>query len=230
MRAVIYTRVSSAEQADNGHSLTVQLDKCRSYCVSRGWKEVRHYCDAGISGRRFDNRPELQRMLSDTDYDVIVVASLSRFGRNTREILNSVTSKKGTDFVFLDLQIDTSTPMGKVILTMMSALAELESDQIGIRTKEVIKYRKGNKQSYCGNTPLGYRNNGNGDMVVIPAEMFTVQSIFQMYKDGRTLTNIATTLNRKGLKGKNGGRFAAATIKQIINNPIYANDIREQSE
>lgn len=222
-RAVIYTRVSTVEQADSGHSLETQLDKCQRYAEAQGYEVVATFTDAGLSGRRADNRPGLQDMLARKDYDLVIVSSLSRMGRNVIDLLSTVEKlrKRNVSIAFLDINIDTSTPMGNVLLTIMSAMAQMESELTAIRTKEISDFRKREMKSYCGNPPLGYRNSG-GELREIPGEINTVQSIFRMWhKEQRGYNEIAGILNRRGLRGKNGGRFAAATIKQILNNQIY---------
>ncbi len=222
MQAAIYTRVSHQSQADKATSLDNQLDRLRAYCKANGMEIVGEYSDPAYSGRNFD-RPGYQEMLGDLKpkaIKAVVVYSLSRFGRNTVGIITQILElqKQGVAFHCLDLNIDTSTPMGNAMLTIFAAMAQLESDQTSARIRDVQTNRKGKMETYCGNPPLGYKNS-RGKLVEVEDEMKIVKLVFEM----RDLNHrrIAGKLNALGLRGKNGGRFAAATITKILNNKIY---------
>jgi len=225
MKAVMYSRVSHIDQVNNGSSLDTQKARIEDFCRYKGIEIVEHYKDAGISGRKFENRPNFVRMmqrLERKDVNAVVVYSLSRFGRNIRETLNYLErlEKWGVSFFAIDLNIDTSTSHGKLILQIMSALSEFESNQMSDRIKSVMSHNKEKKITYCGNPPLGYEN---VDGVLRPnqEEIKIVKDIFAMHKKDLSMNEIARQLNKNGYKGKNGGEFYAVTIQKILKNEIY---------
>lgn len=225
MKAVVYTRVSHLDQVENGSSLDTQLDRIQDFCKFKGVEIIEHYKDAGISGRKFENRPNFVRMMQRVergDIHAIVVYSLSRFGRNIRETLNYLEKleKWGVSFYAIDLGIDTSTSHGKLIMQIMSALSEFESNQMSDRIRAVMGNNKSKKMTYCGNPPLGY-DNVDGVMRPKEKEIEIVKSIFDMHEKNISMNEIARQLNKKGYKSKKGSKFYAVTIQKILNNDIY---------
>jgi len=224
MNAVIYTRVSHANQADKGSSIPVQKAQLEAYAASKGMVIVGSYEDQAYTGRNFD-RPGYKQMLSEAqskEVKAVLVYSLSRFGRNTVAVLEQVNElkSKGISFHALDVGVDTASPIGAVFLTIVAALAQLESDQTSKRIRDVQSDRKSKGSTYCGNPPLGFRNNGR-ELIQVPSEIEVVRTIFSLKSEGKTLNEIAKHLNRSKIKGKNGGSFQPATITKILNNKIY---------
>lgn len=228
MKVAIYSRVSHLLQAEKGSSIENQMDQLKAFCSAKGWEIAGQYTDSGVSGRNF-KRPAFQSMLDDLSpkgIEGIVVYSVSRFGRNTKDALTLIQSlqDRGVSFYTMDLGIDTTTPHGSMILTIMSAFAQFESDQTGERIRAVQGNRKNKKETYCGHPPLGY-DNSEGKMVENQKEMQIVKYIFHLKNNGETASRIATLLNKEGYNGKKKGRFQTTTIKKVLKNSIY-NDIR----
>src|SRR5437764_374602 len=129
MRCVIYTRVSRADQTcDN------QLRDLREYCRARGWADVREYVDHGISGTK-DRRPALDQMMSAVrgrKVDIVVVVAFDRFGRSVRHFVESLETFRhlGVEFISLREQIDTGSPLGQAVFTIIAAIAQLERSLI----------------------------------------------------------------------------------------------------
>src|SRR5437870_9377272 len=129
MRCVIYTRVSRADQTcDN------QLRDLREYCRARGWADVREYVDHGISGTK-DRRPALDQMMAAVrarKVDIVVVAAFDRFGRSVRHLVESLETFRhlGVEFISLREQIDTGSPLGQAVFTIIAAIAQLERSLI----------------------------------------------------------------------------------------------------
>src|SRR6202171_2579291 len=140
MRAAIYARVSTA---NNGQDPRVQTRERHEYCPRRGWTIVDEYVDVGISGTK-EKRPELDRLLADAHrrrFDVVVVWRFDRFARSVSHLLRALENFQalGIEFVSLSEQLDTSTPTGKMVFTVLGAVAELERSLIVERVKAGLR-------------------------------------------------------------------------------------------
>src|ERR1700724_3791116 len=127
MRAAIYARVSTA---NNGQDPRVQTREMQEYCPRRGWTIVDEYVDVGISGTK-EKRPELDRLMADAHrrrFDAVGVWKFDRFARSVSHLLRALESFKaqGIEFVSFSEELDTSTPAGKLVFTVLGAVAELE--------------------------------------------------------------------------------------------------------
>ena len=158
-RAVGYIRVSSREAAEKGFSLTHQREAIEDYIKSQGWMCVNIYEDAGISGGSMEGRKALQRLLMDAksrNFDIVVVHSIDRFGRDTRNLLNNIEILKvaGVEFNEIKQNLNTSTKMGNVMIGMMGVIAQMERDTIRDRSfdNRVAKGKKG--QIVAGRPPF----------------------------------------------------------------------------
>ncbi len=143
MRVAIYARVSTA---NNGQDPTVQTRELEEYCERRGWQVAGEYVDAGISGSK-EKRPELDRLMADAHrrrFDAVVVWRFDRFARSVSHLLRALETFKalGIEFVSLSEQVDTSTPTGKMVFTVLGAVAELERSLIVERVKAGLRHAK----------------------------------------------------------------------------------------
>jgi len=139
-RAAIYARVSTS---NNGQSPEMQLRELREFCERRGWSVAEEYVDVGISGSKED-RAELNRLMADAHrrrFDAVVVWKFDRFARSVSHLLRALETFKalGIDFVSLSEQVDTSTPNGKMVFTVLGAVAELERSLIAERARAGIR-------------------------------------------------------------------------------------------
>lgn len=140
VRAALYARVSTS---NNGQDPSVQTRELREYCERRGWKFAGEYVDEGISGAK-DSRPELNKLMADAHrrrFDAIVVWRFDRFARSVSHLLRALENFKalGIEFISLSEQVDTSTPTGKMVFTVLGAVAELERSLIGERVKAGLR-------------------------------------------------------------------------------------------
>jgi site-specific DNA recombinase len=134
-KAAGYVRVSTQDQAKEGESVFTQRRAIADYAKSQGWSLVEIYSDAGISGSSADKRLGLQSMLRDAEqakFDYLIIHRLSRLGRNARDLLNHVDQLDACKvrLVSLKEQIDLSSPYGRALFTMLSAIAQLEREII----------------------------------------------------------------------------------------------------
>ena len=144
-RAVLYSRVSTLH---HGQDPEVQSREIREYCQRRGWPLVAEYVDAGISGAK-ERRPQLDRLIADAHkrkFEVIVVWKFDRFARSVSHLLRALEEFRalGIEFVSLSEQIDTSTPTGKMIFTVLGAVAELERSLIAERVRAGLRNARAN--------------------------------------------------------------------------------------
>ncbi len=140
MRAAIYARVSTA---NNGQDPRVQTRELEEYCQRRDWTVAGEYVDVGISGTK-EKRPELDRLLADAHrrrFDAVVVWKFDRFARSVSHLLRALETFQalGIEFVSLSEQLDTSTPTGKMVFTVLGAVAELERSLIVERVKAGLR-------------------------------------------------------------------------------------------
>ena len=140
VKAALYARVSTS---NNGQDPEVQLRELREYCQRRGWKLADEYVDVGISGTKA-TRPELNRLMADAHrrrFDVVTVHRFDRFARSVSHLLRALENFKalGIEFVSLSEQVDTSTPTGKMVFTVLGAVAELERSLIAERVKAGLR-------------------------------------------------------------------------------------------
>lgn len=154
MKAAIYARVSTS---GNGQSPAMQLRELRDYCKRRGWRIAGEFVDEGISGAK-DSRPELNRLMADAHkrrFDAVVVWKFDRFARSVSHLLRALETfnSLGIAFVSLSESIDTSTPAGKMVFTVLGAVAELERSLIGERVRAGLRNAKA-KGIRLGRPPL----------------------------------------------------------------------------
>ncbi len=139
MRVALYARVSTT----NGQDPTVQTRELKEYCQRRGWKLAGEYVDTGISGAK-EKRPELDKLMADAHrrrFDAVVVWKFDRFARSVSHLLRALETFKalGIEFVSLSEQVDTSTPTGKMVFTVLGAVAELERSLIAERVRAGLR-------------------------------------------------------------------------------------------
>jgi DNA invertase Pin-like site-specific DNA recombinase len=143
MRAALYARVSTLKI---GQSPDMQLRELREHVERRGWKLEREYVDAGISGAK-DRRPELDRLMADAHrrrFDVVAVWKFDRFARSVTHLLRALDTFRilGIEFVSLSESLDTATPAGRMVFTVLGAVAELEKSLIGERVRAGLRNAK----------------------------------------------------------------------------------------
>ena len=185
----IYTRVSSEEQKKEGLSLDAQKKKLVDYAQEKEWIVFKVYTDAGVSGKSIKGRKAFSDMLQDARNDKfsgILITKFDRAFRNVKEALITVDElhELGIDFISMSEQIDTTSPMGKMVFTVISAFAQLERELTAGRVNDINQY-KFSKGVMIGKAPLGYKwSKRKKQFVVDPEESAKVKDIFDMsYKN-----------------------------------------------
>jgi DNA invertase Pin-like site-specific DNA recombinase len=141
MRVVIYARVSTKDQ-----SCELQLRDLRAYCAARGFSDLREYIDIGESGAK-DSRPQLNELMAAArkrQFDAVIVWRFDRFARSTKHLLLALEEFRSLGIQFISYQenIDTSSPLGQALFTIVSAVAQLERDLIRERVSAGIRNAK----------------------------------------------------------------------------------------
>ena len=232
----LYTRVSTAMQVD-GYSLDAQKDKLRKYADFQGYQIVREYSDAGKSGKNIDGRPGFMQMMKDIenhadDVSYVLVFKLSRFGRNTADILNSLQLMQdyGVNLICVDDNIDSSKESGKLTISVLSAVAEIERENILAQTMEGRKQKAREGKWNGGFAPYGYKI-VNGILEIAEEEAGVIRQIFDLYlTTPMGATGIASYLNQQGIKKvrRQNGKldvFTPAFIVKVLDNPVYCGKI-----
>lgn len=202
-KAAIYIRVSTDAQAEEGYSIEAQKQQLAAYCVSKGIKEYEFYIDGGWSGSNI-NRPEIQRLIEEAESGIIshcIVYKLDRLSRSQKDtlyLIEDVFIPNGVSFVSLNETLDTSTPMGKLMIGILSAFAQLERENIKLRTRMGMRERvKNGFWMGGGRVPFGYDYDREQGILVTNQDANKVRKIYSMYIDGKSSQMIANVLNLK---------------------------------
>ena len=223
VRAAIYTRVSTEDQAKEGFSLDAQLDKLKSYCKARDWIIGGEYTDDGYSGRTV-KRPAYKRMMEEMDkWDLLLVIKMDRIHRNSKNFMLMMEhlGKKGKEFASMSESFDTSTAMGRFVMNIIQGIAQLESEQIAERVYIGMEQKAKTNGGVLGfNIPYGY-DYSEGNLTINDKEADVIKDIYFCYKDGKSMGEIAKMLNTAKTPTKQGGFWAKKTISKILKNPTY---------
>lgn len=236
---VIYIRVSSERQVQ-GYSLEGQKRYLKDWCEFEGMTVSKIYVEPGKSGKSITGREEFQKMLSDiaerqVPIDFVVVFKLSRFGRNAKDILNSLTyiQRYGVNLICKEDGLDSSTSMGRMMITILGAVAEMERENILAQTM-LGREEKAKQGGWNGGfAPYGYEL-VNGQLKIKEDEADIVKHIFDKFVNGGMgYSTIAGYLNRQGVpklpaKNSHGCKFTdwnTHHIKRILDNPLYTGHI-----
>lgn len=235
-KVYVYTRVSTAMQID-GYSLEAQRTRMRAFAEFNEYEIAGEYEDAGKSGKSIEGRDEFNRMMEDIktgkdDVSFVLVFKLSRFGRNAADVLSTLQTMQdfGVNLICVEDGIDSSKDAGKLMISVLSAVAEIERENIRVQTMEgrIQKARDGKWNG--GFPPYGY-NLKNGVLEINEEEAPAIRTIFEQWVSTDIGANgLAKYLENHGIRkiprhnGKNP-LFDAALIRKIIKNPVYCGKI-----
>lgn len=228
IRLAPYCRVSSNSE-DQLHSFAAQIRHYTEY-VKRNpqLRLVDIYADEGITGTDMEKRGELQRLIRDCKkgkIDRIIVKSVSRFARNTEELLITIRALKeiGVSIYFEEQGIDTDKMNMEMIVTFPGMAAQQESEAISGNLRWSIKKRMESGEYNCTYPAFGYYQK-NGQLTIIEEEAVIVRRIFDLYLQGYGKQAIANILNREDIQRENKTKWYAHTIFYILNNERYMGD------
>ena len=235
-KVYIYTRVSTAMQID-GYSLEAQRTRMRAFAEFNEYEIAGEYEDAGKSGKSIEGRDEFNRMMEDIktgkdDVSFVLVFKLSRFGRNAADVLSVLQTMQdfGVNLICVEDGIDSSKDAGRLMISVLSAVAEIERENIRVQTMEgrIQKARDGKWNG--GFPPYGYSLK-DGVLEINEEEALAIRTIFEQWVSTDIGANgLAKYLENHGIRkiprhnGKNP-LFDAALIRNIIKNPVYCGKI-----
>lgn len=204
--AVIYSRVSTTDQAQNGFSLNSQENELQAEAERRGWAVI-VMREEGKSGKTVTGRPVLQealRILDRGEAQALMTVRLDRLSRSVQDFaaLLDRSSKRGWGLVMLSPNIDTSDAAGRFTANVLASAAQYERELISVRVRE------GMAQAKVEGARFGFQ--------VAPEFIPTYERILRMHAAGQSMNGIATTLAAEGVPTARGGQWAAATVRRVI--------------
>ena len=218
-----YARVSTTEQAENGHSIDEQQDRMQKYADAMGWTVFKIYTDAGFTGANTD-RPALQRMIRDIKagkIDRVLVYKLDRLSRSQKDtlmLIDDVFLANGCDFVSMGENFDTSTPLGRAMIGILAVFAQLEREQIKERML-MGKEARAKTGKFGGKIPIGY-DYVDKQLVINEFEKMQIVKIFKDYSGGKTIRKITQELNKAGFTHKYG-EWIPQTVSDVLSHKTY---------
>lgn len=236
-RVAAYVRVSM-----DSESMLHSAEAQASYYIkiiqnNPNWEYAGIYADRGISGTKIGKREAFQELMDECEkggIDIILCKSISRFARNTVDLLQSVRYLKelGVEVCFEREQLSTFSKEGELMLTILASFSQEESRSISENVKWGMrrKYVSGDATPWNKHV-FGYRFDDTLKRYIpIPDEADAVREIFSMYLNGKSFRQIADNMNKKGIKTTNGCYFDKGTIGRIIGNEIYTGNILWQKK
>ncbi|MFZ5823893.1 MAG: recombinase family protein [Bacillota bacterium] len=231
-----YIRVSTDEQAQSGYSLMAQRERLESFARSQGWTLAKVYEDDGYSAKDM-NRPALQEMLNDAQPGEVILAY--RLDRLTRSVLDlyelmKVFEKEGVLFKSATEEFNTTTPHGRLMITLVAVLAQWERETIAERVKMGRQKKASTGEWPGGPIPFGYKAESGrvkaGRQLIRlapdPERAHLVREMFDRYLAGTGVRGLVLWLNDEvRVRAVNGGPWRTNAVSKILTNPVYCGDI-----
>jgi DNA invertase Pin-like site-specific DNA recombinase len=202
-----YLRVSTGEQVESGLGLRAQRDRIEDVAHRRGWQIVGWATDEGLSGATMTKRVGLENAIADVEAGVargIVAAKLDRLSRSVLDFADLLqrADRRGWSLVVLDVDVDMTTPVGRLVVHILSAVAEFERRIIAQRTRDALAVKKTQGEA------LGRPDRAAGEVL---------REIAELREQGLTYQRIADALNAEQVPTVQGGRqWYAATVCGIV--------------
>ena len=199
-KVAIYIRVSSDEQKKSGMSIDAQEEKLKEFCNFKNFEIYKIYKDEGISGGSIKKRKAFMQMISDSkegSFSAVIVTKIDRAFRNVIDALLVLENLRlsNTDFVSVAEDIDTTTPMGKAMFTIISVFAQLEREMVIGRVRDVRQH-KFNKGIFPAKSPFGYKaiykNKKIVGFKIDEKQAEVVRDCFKMTIDGNSYKEISS--------------------------------------
>lgn len=246
----IYVRVSTETQKEEGYSIEAQTEKLQAYCVAKGYNHRELYVDGGYTGSNI-NRPELQRLVTDIKngrIERVLVYKLDRLSRSQKDtlyLIEDTFNPNGVDFISLSESLDTSTPLGRLMIGILSAFAQLERENIKERLQMGnIQRVKNGFWKGGGCVPFGFDYDKKRGFLVKNNDAERVKQMYELYLQGYSTKKIAAIVGvkyqsqvRDCLRRKTNtgifeycGKVYESKNEQIVSQEVYqqAMDLMQQ--
>ncbi|WP_017548615.1 recombinase family protein [Salinicoccus carnicancri] len=234
MKTALYIRVSTKEQAENGHSIAGQENRLRAFAEAKDLSNIEVYKDDGYSGASL-NRPEMQRLIRDVkqgQISSILVYKLDRLSRSQKDTLHlieEVFNRYEASLISISESFDTSTAFGRAMIGILSVFAQLERENIRERImmgkEQNAKLGRWNGGGNTQGTIFGYRRKDK-HWIIEPYEAEIVKEVYTLYLDGHGATKIRNIINQKF-----GDIFPDHTrVTAILKNSFYAGRIKHSNK
>lgn len=225
IKAAIYIRVSTLDQAREGYSLEAQEQTLRKWCKARKYEVYDLYADRGVSGKDIDHRPDMCRLMHDAKdkcFDMVVFWALSRFTRSVSDLYDTMGAFNNLDISMYSYteSFDTSTPMGRAMIGVVGVFAQLERELTGERVHAAMQVRAEKGKRTCSDV-LGYDMSGKDTFTINRQEAEYVKFCFDAYLECKSLSDVARKAKQKGYHGKRGREPQPYSIAVILSRPIY---------
>ena len=231
-KVAAYARVSAASDRLN-HSLSAQISYYNHLIQKNSeWEYAGVYADSFISGTSIKKRPEFQQMIADCEagkINLILTKSISRFARNTVDLLSTVRHLKaiGVEVRFEKENISSTSSSGEIMLSILASFAQEESINISNNVKWGVRKRFEQGIPHGHFQVYGYRWEGN-QLVIVPDEAAVVKRIFQNFLDGKSRWETKKEFAAEGITTRAGNKWVDYTIKQVLTNIIYTGTLMMQ--
>lgn len=233
MTVGIYIRVSTEEQANEGYSISAQRERLKAFCVAQSWQEHKLYVDEGISGRN-TNRPQLKKLMKDIEaghIKVLLVYRLDRLTRSVRDLHNILDFLDKNNCVFRSATeiYDTSTAMGRMFITIVAAIAEWESANLGerVRMGQIEKARQG---KWAAQPPYGFYKDKEHQLHIHEEEIKGVKLMIQKVREGMSFRQLAFYMDSTEYKPRRGYKWHIRTLLDLMHNPVLYGAMRWKDE
>lgn len=221
MKVILYARVSTDEQARSGHSISLQIDKLRSWANLFEHEVVAEIVDDGESAKNLKRKGirNALEMLTSGRADGLVIAKLDRLTRNLGDwvslIANYFGEKMGKELFSLGDAIDTTTAGGRLVLNVLLSVAQWEREAIGERTRAALQHKLA-KNKRAGEVRYGWSLLDDGDTLVPNVdEQQIINRILTNRESGKSLRQIADELNRDKIPAKKGGKWTHSSVASV---------------
>ena len=230
-KVAAYARVSKNTERTM-HSMSAQISYYNSLIQKNSeWEFAGIYSDEAITGTSAERRPGFMKLIEDCEtgkIDIVLTKSISRFARNTVDLLDAVRhlKKRGVAVNFEKDNIDSLTTDGELMLTILASYAQEEVQAMSENIRWTIQkqFKKGQLNGCC--RFLGYRwYDEEKTLLVVPEEAELVRRIFKMYESGSSLQQICRALTNEGIPGIRGGKWEKTSISQILQNITYTGNL-----
>jgi DNA invertase Pin-like site-specific DNA recombinase len=233
-RVCAYCRVST-DSREQQNSFTAQLKYYTALIENQeNWQFAGIYADEARSGTKLQKRDDFLRMLKDCEdgkIDMIITKSLTRFARNTVDSIQAIRRLKelGISVYFEKEHIDSLSEKSELMLTILSSLAQGESESISTNSKWAVIKRFRDGSFILGTPAYGYTKDENGELIIQKEEATIVRRIFREYLNGKGTFAIAKDLSEVGIPTiRSAEKWNDGVIKEILLNPIYTGNLLHQ--